>query len=610
MAEVETKVQTVWEVVDHTTSHIKNMTEAAERFKGIADRAKSVAMGLFAYAGIEASVHGVIKFAEGLIRVNSELEKGRLNLGGMLWTVEQLYGGMGVRNFNEAIAKGAKLYEELEKHAAKAVGTTEDYTRALQAVLQPIAAAGGGLQEALEVSKLLVPTAQALNIPLEVASYSIKQALLGMLDARDMLVAQLGLHHEVLNTLARQGKQAEVLKMLLEALRRNQELAAAAGELWEARLATVEDIVKKIKRIMGEELFNAAKKTIDEFEKWYNKNEEHIREWAKNVGTDLVNAFNKVVEAVKWIAKHWEEITTIIKTLVEIWIAKKFAEGLTNLIGLVGQLKQGFMGLFIGQAGGKGNNISSFLTGIAFGGASDFFKTGGPAEEGTFKGVVKQFGQEMADIGEAGLFGLIAGGAQGALLFTAGAAAYKGAKYTVGNFIDLIKTTDYKREVAEMGLQVKKYRLQKELEKILTAVPADLLKEVEDKIIKQWRGNRSLKIGEVEQFKQSLQFYEKLLKSLAELGYTAKQVTQETGGFKTIPLGFIGAMHKDVEELMKRPPEGKPPVIDMRGSKIEIKMDVRHLDPDRVAAAVMTGLSRAANRKIASKVPYPYLVSG
>jgi hypothetical protein len=66
-------------------------------------------------------------------------------------------------------------------------------------------------------------------------------------------------------------------------------------------------------------------------------------------------------------------------------------------------------------------------------------------------------------------------------------------------------------------------------------------------------------------------------------------------------------MHKEVEELMKRKPEA---VVDMRNSKVEIKMDVRHLDPDRVAAAVLTGLSRAAVRKVSARTTTPYSVTG
>jgi tRNA-dihydrouridine synthase len=549
MAEVETKVQTVWEVVDHATSRIKNMTEAAERFKGVAERAKGVALGLFAYAGIEASVHGIIRFTQGLINVNSELEKARLNLGGMLWNVEQFYGGMGVRNFNEAVAKGAKLFEELEKHAAKAVGTTEDYIQALQAVLQPIATAGGGLQEALEITKLLVPTAQALNIPLSVAAFSIKQALLGMLDARDMLIAQLGLHHEILNQMARQGKQAEVLKMLLEALKRNQEMAAAAGGLWEARLATVEDIVKKIKRIIGEELFNAAKRTIDQFEQWYNKNEEAIRKWAKSVGTDLVNAFNKVVQAVQWIAKHWEEITAIIKTLVEIWLAKKFVGALSQIIGYAGQLKN----LFTATAM-EGSNIAGVL------------------------------------------------GSINSLLTT----------IIIGTILQIQNVQKYLNNIEKSGQIIEEarnkypwlYEEAKQYAKSQTNLGPWFGKPQPDLVYKTYLEDQERYI------KEHLDEAAKAQKNLLEtLQYYAQ--AQESSILADFFLSTARIGETINQELsITTPKKPHPPVIDMRNSKIEIKMDVRHLDPDRVAAAVMTGLSRAAHRKIASKVPYPYLVSG
>jgi uncharacterized membrane protein len=539
------------------------MTDAAERFRGVAERAKSVALGLFAYAGIEASVGGIIRFTQGLVSANAQLEQARLNLGGMLWTVQQLYGRMGVGGFNEAVEKGAKLYEDLEKHAAKAVGTTEDYVRALQATLQPIAAAGGGLQEALEVSKLLVPTAQALNIPLEVAAFSIKQALLGMLDARDMLIAQLGLHHEILNQLARQGRQAEVLQMVMEALRRNQDLAAAAGETWGAKLATVQDIFLKIRRTIGEELFKYVKELASEFERWYNANRQNIQEWARLVGSELVNAFNRVVEAVKWLGEHWSEVTWTVKALVEVWIGRKLVDSLLSVISLVGQLRGGLAAVAGAEIGaGAGTAVGTAMQNL-----------------------------------KAGVAGAVAGWSV--------VEAIKTWALAVKEYIGL---TEAQRTTAEIAAQVRRYRAQKAFEKLLPVVPREVLGLAEARVIEQWRGGAALKVGDIEQFKQTAKYYEMMLETLTMLGYSVQAANEVVGGFKAPPGGgFIERMHKEVEELMKRKPET---VIDMRNSKVEIKMDVRHLDPDRVAAAVLTGLSRAAVRKISARTTTPYSVTG
>jgi hypothetical protein len=173
---------------------------------------------------------------------------------------------------------------------------------------------------------------------------------------------------------------------------------------------------------------------------------------------------------------------------------------------------------------------------------------------------------------------------------------------------EYVGLTEAQRTNAEIAAQVRRYRAQKAFEKLLPVVPREVLGLAEARVIDQWRGGAALKVGDIEQFKQTAKYYEMMLETLTMLGYSVQAANEVVGGFKAPPGGgFIERMHKEVEELMKRKPEA---VIDMRNSKVEIKMDVRHLDPDRVAAAVLTGLSRAAVRKISARTTTPYSVTG
>jgi hypothetical protein len=327
--------------------------------------------------------------------------------------------------------------------------------------------------------------------------------------------------------------------------------------------------VKKIKRIMGEELFNAAKKTIDEFEHWYNKNEEHIREWAKSAGTDLVNAFNKVVEAVKWIAKHWEEITATVRFLVEVWLASKLVDTLTKIIGQASRLKTIF-GAIAGEA----------TAGEAIAG------------EATAGGATAGKALAVASFATTGFIGVAVANLVG------------GIERLRHNVAEIEKAEDWiekaKKQAPWLYEEAEKYAERRTAPQYewLGGEPqpdwefVNYQKDIVKYIKEHWEN--TIKIHEK---------FSEYMESFLE------QISEQSSALTDFFMSTMGqTINKEIPFQTK--PKAHPPVIDMHGSKIEIKMDVRHLDPDRVAAAVMTGLSRAAHRKVASKIPYPYLVSG
>jgi hypothetical protein len=390
-------------------------------------------------------------------------------------------------------------------------------------------------------------------MPLEVAAEQIRAVLSGMVSNRQIFIAQLGLQHEQLQNLIKQGQQGEVLRLIMEALRRQHEMAAAGAELWEAKVATVLDILKKIRRTMGEELFNAAKKTIGEFEQWYSKNQAGVRAWAKEVGTHLVEGFKTAVALVKEIAEHWSQITIVVKTLIEYWLAKQFIQALTRAIELVAALRAGMQGVAAATA--------------AAGAAQ--------AAETVAKGSV------LARLGGWVTMAL------GTVLGLKAAGEYLQTK--TEQEAELIRTA--KITFPALYEEARRYA---EARAETTIMHGERVRMLDTTLIAKYIQ---------EQWEAAVKAQEGIASTVEELSEQSSMLAEffrETAGQT-----FQKAM-TDVTNKMT----AHPPVIDMKNSKIEIKMDVRHLDPDRVAAAVLTGLSRAAVRKVSARTTTPYSVTG
>jgi hypothetical protein len=340
----------------------------------------------------------------------------------------------------------------------------------------------------------------------------------------------------------------------MAALGKRAETAAAAGDLFSAKLATVQDILLHIRRTIGEELFKSLKGLADEFERWYRANEEGVRAWAREVGQNLVEALKTAVSAVKTIKDHWDEITAVVKALVEYWLATRLMQAIANATIAISAMA-----------------ASITATTAAAQGAA---VAGGAAVKGATVG-------GAAAAGAAGLVARILPWTTVAIAF------YEGAK-ALGSAVE----AENRRTVEWLSKS----------QNMMPWLYEEARRKAEGQAygpdIWQWMA------------RYIEEHWEAAVKAQQALQETAESLAQQSSEMAEFFGTTWGQSVPDAINEAAKKVTPKPPVIDMRGAKVEIKMDTRHLDPDRVAAAVLTGLSRATLRKVQARTSLAYSHGG
>jgi len=547
-------VEAVWKIKDGGASgELAKLSQNAGSTASSLEKVKTGLGSLASAVGIGAGVAGIGSFVKSIVQVNQSLESTRFSMGSVLWAAHKmgLEGAAGLRDFQGALSAGAETTKALEEHAAKAIGTTEDYVESWRAVSLPILQAGGNMANVLEVSKLLVPTAKQFGIGMETAGFSIKQALMGMVDSRDMMVQMLGLDAKQMNELAKTDKAA-ALEKIVSAMRNNSEAMAAAGGLFESQTASIEDAWLQLKRQIGAPLFDEIKKQMIVLLGWIEKNQKHIHSVAEQFGEKIKDVFLKVVEAVKWVADHWDKVVSTVQVLVEYWLGSKLLGVMKTAVALAGQ----------------------------------------------FAGKMATAGASAGGIGAGGW------GGAGRNLATQGVTAV--AAWGIGSAIENMEIArEMKNELRENYESISSIARTTKIktgQAYETVLPEGAREDAERKVWESLHEKRSWTVKENEALKKSVQYQEaiadELLGMAALLGLTQKDIDywrrtlagpnampgSLTEGPFVLQGGWRGKL--DLKDLA--------PKVDARGSRIEIKVDARHQDPDRVATSVVNAFARAA----------------
>lgn len=556
MPDEQVRVETVWTLKDEASSRMAIIRSHALGLTSLLDRVKGHFYGIAAAAGVGLGTAGVVSFIRSLVQTNRELENVKFSMGGLLWQSQQM-GTLPAtfQDLNAAIAYAGQLYEGLEQYAARALGTTEEYVHAWQEMALPVWKARGGMEELLELTKLLVPIAMQFRIPLDVAARDIRQALMGHMTVIDQTTRMLGLETTVVNELYRRDPHA-VLEMLLRSMRTAADSAKAAGELFDAQAATLEDVWLRFKRELGAPLFDELRQQVARLIAYIELHQEAIRDTARQWGEELRKAFSAVVDAVEWIHRHWAAISETVKVLVEIWLAKKFVAALVRAAEIVRSIRLAFVGA--GAAAAAGATIGSGATGLAAAAAG-----GGLARAVSFA------------ISNA------------SIVITAGAVLYGLGEYLVERErreADLLQRV--KLEMPWLYEEAVRYA---ELTKEKRVSHGEIIDD---------------RLARITQYIE--EHYEAAKQEQLELRQWAQQFAEESSEMHEL---FFGGMSIPAE---RKPPMEKPPapIVDMRGAHFEVKVDARHTDPDRIAATIVNTLARYAMRQTRAATGRPLLTGG
>lgn len=332
-------VQNVQQAMSQVSTGFRQM---AGGVTDIVDRALStgarVAAGLTAAGAV-----GAIAMAKSVGTNLSMLEDKSISMGAVMAAATG-------QSFATMKAASAGLFEQFEKDAVTAAGSTADFVGVANSLAGPVLGAGKGMGVLHDLTKSAMDAAGPLGISYEQMGSSVTMMLQGMATAHDPLframksIPSLGIK----STEAFQALSQEAKIATLQAALGNQAFKdgnVAMGQSWTGLRSTLTDVFARMGKFAGLPLFEQAKRGLSRFNDAMISalTDGRLKDVLSTMGMSLATRFGEIGDTLKrifpdfigsgedaitriggfvsgalakvnaglgWVADHWTEITT------------------------------------------------------------------------------------------------------------------------------------------------------------------------------------------------------------------------------------------------------------------------------------------------------------
>lgn len=367
-------VRTRYEVEDASTATVRRLSRDSDALARSLGHTRAAFANLAQVAAVgAATVYGAWKAKKWLVDYNEDLQQAKIGMGALISTsLDFGKGATAAEKFTKSMEIAPGVIEKLKATASSGLGTFNDYLQGYQLLLNPIAKAGGGLDDVLRTTKLLVPMAQTLRIPMEFAAMDIQQMLMGMAKSTDRLPKFLGITAEESRKLAKTNP-AELLNRIGTALAQWDPAAQKFGTTLSAQVDTLADSVKGLLGKVGEPVWQAANTIVAQISAELAGSSGGLDAWAKTTGRDLakwlVGAFETARDFSRWVADHWERILAVAQQLLSTWLKIKAIQigvslgqaGLAGVSAVRGLAGAGGAAAGAGGAAGAAGGLAAFM---------------------------------------------------------------------------------------------------------------------------------------------------------------------------------------------------------------------------------------------------------
>lgn len=562
-------VEAVWKMNDQASGPMKKLGNEA-RLLGLS-MSRLRESNLFALAGSAAlatvAAAGIAKVGKSMVDENNQLEQMKLGMGALLYQAQEL-GDVRKQydDINGALAESDKIYERLYIHSLKAIGTVDDYTQAWRAVHSAVRKAGGSLEDVEYIAKQIVPFAKFYNIRPDVAALDVQQLLMGRMRTVDMLPRFLGFTSDSINEKTRQNPKP-TLDLLMSRLATGTAGLKAQEHTFAAKWDTLKGNLQMLQRVGGKSLFDQVKSDLDSINNDFLTNQKQVFDYARLTGDEIRGMYIGLKDAAVWAVKHFSEIKSIAEFLLRTWLTMKVAGMFGNVFKEFGILKGKFK-----EWGGFARVTSQGVEGLA----DSVFTLGNAATAAAASVIaaIQGIRAVSAEVEEIRTFEATNKELTGASQVLGLLSAAEKAGIAITDEDMLYVDTEAKKRT-EAWWEDRWYHPWKTLQ---TGLFYDLPAEGVKIFTNDWQRARQEDVYERNR-----------ANALAEiLNERRKSHFKFDENFK--PDEEIGKI--DVKN-------------DFRGSHIQITVDSRHSDPNRVAATVVNELSRMAKLRTVSAARLP-----
>jgi hypothetical protein len=324
----------------------------------------------FGAAGIGA---GIAAATYGVLTLNRELETTKVSLGAVL-------GASGfTSSVNSGLQMGGDLIKQMREDAKKLPGEFQDLLMIFQTAAVPAFRSGLDPQQWEKLSSKVMATSKAVSLPMDQAAREFAQLLEGRSGAHNVFgMRLLGLSGDVAQQFNKMKPEERLAKLTTE-LDKYGKYIDAFGESFDAQSSTAIDNGKEFIRLATEPLFDEAKKTLKDINRWFETNKDEISVWATNFGLRLAHAWEwgrkkaeewwpliREFAGTAWdrLRKFWDEIQPQVQAFAK-WMKEGLADpnGTIDKLILLGKLyagakvAQGGLGLLGGLGSSAGAAI-------------------------------------------------------------------------------------------------------------------------------------------------------------------------------------------------------------------------------------------------------------
>jgi hypothetical protein len=555
-------VSAVWQVfdtpanqaMDRLTAHAQKTSTAFDGVKVGLGKLNS-ALGTLTHIGFAAfGVQQIAHVAEQIIDIGSHAEQSRFRVAALFSQLQKAGTITGLGDFATSMEAAGEAGHRLVEMAKEGRGSVSDLKAGFSGLVLPIMRAGGGVEDVFKLTELLVPLSKAWGVGVEDTTSGVMRLLAGMANLRAVFVQNLGVDVARQIAAVAKGDPAQALGMLLSVMEQNRAAADAMGDTWEntfaAAKATLMDLVKTVLAPMlpvFKALTNLVRATFSL---------PPVQMFVKALGF-AVEILGKVTAPLDWIGKAFGVLPKAIShamggaehggALAGITAMRRSADETARSMQQMGDAADmlgGDMGMVAGAGGAAAGALVATADAATRAAAKlDEMAAVGPygGLEGTLK--LLQTQQATAALQASGALGMGAAGVAG-LQIPAG--AQEAVEELRQGWIDAMGT------MRAMGITAE---------------------EIPDTLGEGLRSNNALVRQYTEEWARAFHAV----------------LTENMPAFQAYKL-MLDALKKQAGDDAKP----KPHVNDFRGSKIEVKVDARHQDPDRICASIVNALGRRA----------------
>lgn len=292
---------------DVMTAGLGAVAGAADLAIGVFDRLAALSMQVAGGVALGAVAGGVAALKTGIVDVNAKLEDMKLGFG-------TLFSAVGNESFTSGLGLADELIEGIRKDAKALPGEFQDFVGMAQTLSAPLLNAGHGVQSIRDMTRQTVVAAAALGIRYDQAGREMAMLVEGHAGGHNVLGTRLGItaNTQVKGKTWNDASSDERMKFLSAMLSKADAALGDYSRSWAGMTSTLSDSWKQFLGVATGPLFDRMKRSLGGVLEYLDKHQGKVDELAHRIGDGLVGAWDwletRAVGVFTYLTTHWDGI--------------------------------------------------------------------------------------------------------------------------------------------------------------------------------------------------------------------------------------------------------------------------------------------------------------